>query len=80
MKTIQKLGLTVIFMFTFSILALSQVPPPPNGGNNPGGGNTPLGGGGAPIGSGIGILLSLGAAYGGKKVYKVIKSQESIEE
>ena len=80
MKTIQKLGLTLIIFFTFSIIALSQAPPPPNGGASPGGGNTPLGGGGAPIGSGIGILLSLGAAYGAKKVYNKIQKQESIEE
>lgn len=81
MKTIQKLGLTVIFLFTFSILALSQAPPPPpNGGASPGGGNIPLNGGGAPIGSGIGILLSLGAAYGGKKVFNILQKQESLEE
>ncbi|MFZ4462971.1 MAG: hypothetical protein ACOYN5_03950 [Bacteroidales bacterium] len=80
MKTIQKLGLTVIFLFTFSILALSQAPPPPNGGASPGGGNIPLNGGGAPIGSGIGILLALSAGYGSRKVYDVLKKQESLEE
>jgi hypothetical protein len=46
----------------------AQTPPPPNGGGSPGSGNTPVGGG-APIAGGIGILLALGAAYGGKKVY-----------
>ena len=31
------------------------------------------GGGGAPIGGGLFILLGLGAAYGGKKVYNFVK-------
>ncbi len=34
-------------------------------------------GGSAPIGSGIAILLSLGAAYGGRKVYKAWKTARS---
>jgi len=40
-------------------------PPPSTHGENT---NQPPGGG-APVGSGLVILLSLGAAYGGKKVY-----------
>jgi len=35
-------------------------------------------GGGAPIGGGLFILLGLGAAYGGKKVYDMKK--QSLEE
>jgi len=31
------------------------------------------GGGGAPIGGGLFILLGLGAAYGSKKVYSLVK-------
>jgi len=53
------------------VALISQTPPPPNGGENPtepGSGNTPVGGG-APIGSGLVILMTLGAAYGGKKVW-----------
>jgi hypothetical protein len=53
---------------------LAQVPPPPPGGHGQGG-NQPAGGG-APIGSGIGILLALGAAYGGKKIYQAWKTRE----
>lgn len=49
----------------------AQTPPPPNGGGDPTqNGNTPVGGG-APIAGSIGILLALGAAYGGKKVYDI---------
>jgi hypothetical protein len=59
-----------ITLLTINLSA--QTPPPPNGGDNPGSGNTPVGGG-APVAGGIGILLVLGAAYGGKKVYQVFK-------
>jgi len=40
---------------------------PPDPGGEPTNG-TPVGG--SPIGSGLAILLSLGAAYGGKKFYE----------
>jgi hypothetical protein len=71
---------TLATLITITLLTINfsfaQTPPPPNGGNNPsepGSGNTPVGGG-APIAGGIGILLALGAAYGGKKVYEYKKS------
>ena len=68
MKTLKNLFLTTVFLLAIAILS-AQTPPPPNGGSTPGeGGNTPVGGG-APIGSGIAILLALGAGYGAKKVY-----------
>ena len=35
------------------------------------------GGAGAPIDGGIGILLALGAAYGGRKAYKAWKNRET---
>lgn len=50
-----------------SLQAQGGSPPPPPPDNFNGSGNVP--GGGTPIGSGIGILLALGAAYGGKKVW-----------
>lgn len=70
MKTIIK---TLTALLTITLLTINfstaQTPPPPNGGGDPTqGGNTPVGGG-APIAGGIGILLALGAAYGGKKVW-----------
>jgi hypothetical protein len=71
MKNIIKTLATLITITLLTInLAVSQTPPPPNGGEtpSPGNGNTPVGGG-APIAGGLGILLALGAAYGGKKVY-----------
>jgi len=48
-------------------------PPPPGHGET---GNVP--GGGSPIGSGLFILLGLGAAYGGKKFYNY-KNKKSKE-
>jgi hypothetical protein len=69
MKTLIKLSAALITITLLTInLSFAQTPPPPNGGGDPGSGNTPVGGG-APIAGGIGILLALGAAYGGKKVY-----------
>lgn len=68
--------LSIFLVLVFSIPAFSQGPPPPNGGNNPGGGNTPVGNG-APIGGGLGIMLLLGAAYGGKKIYQFKKEKNN---
>ena len=69
MKNIIKSLATLVTITLLSINLFAQTPPPPNGGNGaPSGNNTPVGGG-APIAGGIGILLALGAAYGGKKVY-----------
>ena len=71
---------TLIFcgLFTFSLGLMAQVPPPPPAEHGLTGNKDP--GGGAPIGSGIGILLSLGAAYGGKKIYKVWKTKDELED
>ena len=75
MKKIKFLAVLVLFSL-FSTLGFSQ--PQPDGG--PGGptGDTGNGsgnelGGNGPIGSGLFILLGLGAAYGGKKLYNMKK-------
>ncbi len=65
-------------LLLFASTAFSQVPPPPPSGHGSGG-NQPAGGGAA-IGGGIGILMALGAAYGGKKIYKAWKDKDQIEE
>jgi len=63
------------FILAAPLFTLAQNPPPPNNGNGaPGSGNTPVGGGTAPIGSGLILLLSMGMAYGAKKVYELKKS------
>jgi len=64
----KKIILLTVFVAISSIALISQTPPPPpdNPSNN---GNGPVGGGGAPIGSGIELLLLMGAGYGIKKVF-----------
>ncbi|MCF8232732.1 MAG: hypothetical protein K9J27_11140 [Bacteroidales bacterium] len=63
-----------LFLIAFSLMAFSQssAPPPPPGGSTGSGDGT--GGStdsrnGAPLSGGIGMLLTLGVAYGGKKYY-----------
>ncbi len=70
MKKILMLS-NVLMISGFSLLA--QVPPNPPG--DAGGSNGPVGGGGAPIGSGMVLLISLAAGYGGKKVYDFKKQK-----
>jgi len=53
-------------------------PPPPSGGHGQSGNST--NGGGAPIGGGVGILLALGAAYGGKKIYDWHHQNQELED
>lgn len=78
----KKILITALFLlsisFTTSELA-AQVPPPPPGGGHGESGNQPAEGGGAPIGGGLGILLALGAAYGGKKLYKAFQEREELD-
>ena len=59
----------VLMLSGFSLLA--QAPPNPPG--DAGGSGGPVGGGGAPIGSGIVLLITLAAGYGGKKVFDARK-------
>ncbi len=74
MRTIIKKGLrlSVVLLFLYITPAvLAEDPAPPGGTGGPG--STPVGNGtpvGAPIDGGVGILLALGAAYGGYKLYK----------
>ncbi|MBU2650904.1 MAG: hypothetical protein KKA81_08210 [Bacteroidetes bacterium] len=62
--------LIFIGLSTNQIFASSPPPPPPGHGSS---GNVP--GGGAPIGSGLAVLLGLGAAYGGFRFYKQWKRE-----
>ena len=65
------LSLIMIIAVTFAFA--SDGPPDPGG--DPAVGEDPLGGG-APIGGGTFILIALGAAYGGKKIYDYRKKEE----
>ena len=78
MKKLRKLLLIILFSL-FAIVGFSQDgPPPPTGGSSgPGtGGDGNELGGNAPVGSGLFILLSLGAMYGGNKVYEINKEKK----
>lgn len=82
MKNLKKtLGITILCLLfgLFTITAFSQGPgaPPPPGHGTEGNENQ---GGRAPIGGGLFILLGLAAAYGGKKIYGLMKNSEKLEE
>ena len=62
-----------VFLIIGGISLLAQAPPaPPSSANQ--GGTGPVGGG-APIGSGVVLLISLAAGYGGKKVFDFNKKK-----
>jgi hypothetical protein len=67
----------VIGLSLSSMTLLAQGPPPPPGDH--GETTNQDAGGSAPIGGGLGILLALGAAYGGRKIYKAWQ-QHKLEE
>ena len=82
MKSLKKIAAIVaISLITISLSA--QSPPPPNNGggtgsNAPSGGSGNTVGGNAPIVGGLFLLLGLGAAYGGRKLY--VLKKEKLEE
>jgi hypothetical protein len=73
MKKHIKKALVIGAIALFPVFTFAQ-PQPPNGpgGAPPGGSNTPVGGS-APIGGGIALLITLGAAFGAKKVFDARK-------
>ena len=60
------------------VITVAQTTSPTNPPGSPEAG-TPLGGG-APIDGGLGILLMLGAAYGGKKSYALYQKKSKKRE
>lgn len=73
MKKAIKIVLLTVFFITFTVALNSLLAQPMPGGDPSGGGANPPVGGYAPIGSGLVILLALGAAYGTKKLYEIRK-------
>jgi hypothetical protein len=78
MKNIFKvlaISLTIGLIAGISAISMAQpsAPPPPSG-HGANGNQTP--GGAAPIGSGLAILISMGAAYGAKKAFNARKRLE----
>jgi len=74
-----KASLIISLFIGWSLVAMAQGPPNPPGENGQTGDQPAGPGGGAPIGGGLGILLSLGAAYGGKKLYKAFKKSKELD-
>lgn len=74
-KMIYRSLLIGVFVLAVKIV-LSQGGPPNPPGDPTGGGPV---GGAAPIEGGIGILLALGAAYGGRKLYQLRKAKSQDE-
>jgi hypothetical protein len=72
------LVITITFFLSLSFTSIAQPPPPPNSGSNNDENALNGDGGGAPVGGGLFILLGLGAAYGGRKLYQL--RHENLEE
>lgn len=67
MRKVFLLIISFLFLILFVLpTAQADLPPDPGGGGPTG----PPVGGGSPIGSGLVILLTLGAAYGGSKTFQ----------
>ena len=73
-KVISIISILVVSLF-FAISVNAQVMGPSNPPGGPQPGDQPIGGG-APIGGGLFILLGMGAAYGGRKLYKLHKDDD----
>ncbi|HPE35123.1 MAG TPA: hypothetical protein PLI65_10025 [Bacteroidales bacterium] len=56
-----------LFFISAVSMAQTQAPPPPGHG----GSSATVPGGSAPVGEGIFLLITLGAAYGARKVYNL---------
>lgn len=67
----------IVLSFVFNTSKADPPPPPPPGGHGSGGNQPPVG---APIDGGLGILIAMGAAYGGKKLYTAKKDKKKTEE
>ena len=64
-------AMALFLSISFTQSVMSQPPPPPPGGGHGLGGNQGGAQQGAPIGGGFEIFLLLGAAYAGRKAYRV---------
>ena len=72
---------TVLICLTAGNHAIGQVPsppPPPNGGPDNGHGMGSNQGPSAPLAGGIGILLTLGVLYSGRKIYQFRSVERKI--
>ncbi len=81
MKAVFKpLCLSLIILVFLVLAKISQADPPPPPADHGSSGNQGPGPVGAPIDGGLGILLSMGIAYGGRKYYQARKVKKENEE
>ena len=80
MKKILILTAMAVLLFVNTPGIMAQYTSPGDPGSDPQAGGDPPLGGGAPIGGGMFILLGLGAAYGGKKLYHLFDEAENEQE
>jgi len=76
MKKVFRILVVSAFLLAGPIFLSAQPQPSDSGVGGGTGGSGPIGGpagGGAPIGSGLVIMLTLGAAYGARKIYNIKK-------
>lgn len=71
LKAVLLIGLFLFLLISSARLMAQGSPPPPPADGHGATGNQPPTGGDAPIGSGLTILLLMGAAYAGKKMYNL---------
>ena len=76
MKKAIRIVLLTVFFITFTVALNNVFSQPMPGGDPSSDGTNPPVGGYAPIGSGLVILLALGAGYGSKKGYDTRKKLE----
>ncbi len=76
-KLIKTLVISSVFVLFGTLQGFGQAvpPPPPSGAGHGASGNQ--NGGSAPLGGGLFILLGLGAAYGGKKLYRLFDDEDN---
>jgi len=77
MKKLIYIAISSFLLFFSPVLinqAFADAPPDPGGDPNGTGGGTPVGG--TPVGSGIVLLVTMGAAYGMKKVYQYNQNED----
>ena len=76
MKKLFSILLVALFV-SLSIVASADPPTPPPNPSSGGGDGGPVG---APIDGGLSILLAMGVAYGGKKLYQARKEKHEDEQ
>jgi len=73
---IKRLFLVAVFSLMMVVAFGQNPPPPPGGGSGSGNNEGNQLGGNAHIGGGVLILLALGLAYGGKRMYDLKKAKK----